>query len=133
MASSLPPTPDQGPAPPLAKPKYLIEKNSVVRKKAVAIVAMRAQGFSTEEIATELRIKPASVSHYVWQATKSGFLLNRRGESLFTDPKDRIEFELAHKAVRNMNEFLDSTNTRVRKEFTLEIAKGALFLSLIHI
>ena len=87
---------------------------------------MRAQGYSTDEIAHELRIRPKSVHNYVYLATKSGFLINKKG-SFFADPKDSIEFELSHKAVRNMNEFLDSKDIDVRKEMTLEIAKGSLF------
>ncbi len=129
-AVSLPPPPGEALAPsplPAPKPRYKLEKNSLIRRKAVAIVAMRAQGFSTDEIAAELQIKPQSVHAYVYRATKSGFLVNKQGQSLLTDPKDHIEFELAHKAVRNLGEFLDSDDDTTRERVTLEVAKGALW------
>ena len=138
VASSLPPTPSRVPAPPttLTNP-WKIEKHSVVRKKAVAIVAMRAQGYSTDEIAHELKIRPRSVHNYVYLATKSGFLTNKKG-SFFADPKDSIEFELAHKVVRNLNAALDDEPITVESgeikpinkviyEATMELAKGSLF------
>lgn len=123
VASSLPPTPDEQPTSPIRK----IEKNSVIHKKALAIVAMQIQGYSTDEIAKELRIKPNSVKQYIYMATRSGLLVNRKtGESLLSVPADRIEYELAHKAVRNLDEFLDSPDDEVRKEVTLKIFDGAL-------
>ena len=140
VASSLPPTPSRVPAPPttsLDNP-WKIEKHSVIRKKAVAIVAMRAQGYSTDEIAQELKIRPKSVRNYVYLATKSGFLVNKQG-SFFADPKDSIEFELAHKAIRNLHAALDdepvtieSTGeikpiSKVMYDATMELAHGALF------
>ena len=144
VASSLPPTPDRVPAPSTIaltkrtpKPAWQIEKNSVVRKKAVAIIAMRAQGLSNDEIATELKIRPSSVTNYVWMATRSGFLLNKAG-SFFTDPKDTVEFELSHKIVRNLNAALDDepvivasgeikSVSRQMYDATMELAKGSLF------
>ena len=125
MASSLPPTPSRVPAPPTVLATRL-KQTSLIRKKALAIVAMRAQGYSTEEIASELGIRPRSVAQYVYTASKGGWLPRTKG-SAFADPKDSIDFELAHKAVRNMNEFLDSPDIETRKEMTLELAKGSLF------
>lgn len=132
-APSLPPEPGEAlsPTPSLtAKPvpkAYRIEKDSIMHKKAIAIVAMRAGGYTTDEIAAELHIKPASVSSYIYKATKAGWLVNRKGESILNDPADRITYELAHKAVRNLNEFLDSADDDTRKEVTLELAKGTLW------
>ena len=91
------------------------------------MVAMRAMGFSTEEIASELRVKPRSVSQYIWLATKNGFIPTRKGEFVFNDPKSQVKYELAHKAVRNVAQFLDSKNDKLRAEFTLKLAEGALF------
>lgn len=104
-----------------------MEKNSVIRKKAVAIVAMRALGYGTDEIAKELRIKPTAVRQYVYRASKSGWLVDPKGQTMFTDPNDVAQFDLAHKAVRNMNEFLDSRDLETRKEFTKEVAHGTIF------
>lgn len=122
---------------PLHKSFHKLEKDSLIRKKAVAIVAMRAQGFSTDEIAAELHLKPSSISTYVHRAAKSGFLVNSKG-SLLSDPKDQVEFELAHKVVRNLNAALDGTLvttaegeikpvSKSMRETTLEVAKGTLF------
>ena len=127
VAPSLPPASNLSPAPPLATPSWRLPKNSIVRKKAVAIIAMRAQGFTTDEIAHELRIKPASVCTYVYRAGRNGMLTNKRGESAFDDPKDRIDYELAHKAVRNMDAFLDSPDDAVRERVTMKLAEGSLF------
>lgn len=138
VAPSLPPAPNLSPAPPLTTPSWRLPKNSVVRKKAVAIIAMRAQGFTTDEIAHELHIKPASVCTYVYRAGRNGMLTNKRGESAFDDPKDCIDYELAHKVVRNMNAALDDMPvtlasgeikdiSKVMYETTMRLAEGALF------
>ena len=131
VASSLPPTPSRVPAPPTTpavsvKPLTHLKQTSMIRKKALAIVAMRAQGYSTEEIASELGIRPRCVAQYVYTASKSGWLGRTKG-SAFSDPKDTIDFELAHKAVRNMGEFLDSPDIELRKEATFDLARGALY------
>ena len=128
VASSLPPTPSRVPAPPTTPSKRLNypKQDSLIRKKAIAIVAMRAQGYSTEEIASELGIRARCVAQYVYTASRGGWLPRTKG-SAFDDPKDTIDFELAHKAVRNMNEFLDSKDLDTRKEATFELAKGAIY------
>ena len=128
VASSLPPTPSRVPAPSTVPAPRLValKQTSLIRKKAIAIVAMRAQGYSTEEIASELGIRPRCVAQYVYTASRGGWLPRTKG-SAFDDPKDSIDFELAHKAVRNMNEFLDSKDLDTRKEATFELAKGAIY------
>ena len=110
----------------------------MIRKKAFAIVAMRAQGFSTEEIASELGIRPRCVTQYVYKASKDGWLPRTKG-SAFDDPKDSIEFELAHKVIRNLNAALDDepvtidTTGEIKEvssrmhDATMELAKGTLF------
>lgn len=123
---------------PVKKPIQVMERNSVMRKKAVAIVAMRAAGYTTEEIATELKIKPGSVATYVYQATRAGFLVNRSGSNMLADPKDQLEFQLSHKIVRNLSAALDNKPittddgeimrlSKTQRETTMEIAKGTLF------
>ena len=108
-------------------PSNKIEKGSLIRKKALAIVAMRAQGYTSDEIAAELKVKVATLSTYVHRAVKSGFLVNSKGESLLADPKDQVEYELAHKVVRNLGVLLDCGDLKTQKEVTLEVAKGTLF------
>ena len=140
VAPSLPPAPgattlslsptqvsDARPKPAKVLHSNKIEGKSLIRKKALAIVAMRAQGYTSEEIAAELSVKVATLSTYVHRAVKSGFLVNKRGESLLADPKDQVEYELAHKVVRNLGVLLDCGDLKTQKEVTLEVAKGTLF------
>lgn len=103
-----------------------LAKTSLVRKKALAIVALRANGYTTEQIAAELHIKPSSVKQYLYRAGRAGLLVSKHG-SLLADPKDNVEFELSHKVIRNLNEMMDSKNKKVRNEVTLEMARGHLF------
>lgn len=142
-APSLPPAPGEtalSPSTAHAKPVPIARsyyKMSVVRKKAVAIVAMRAAGYTTDEIAAELKLKPSSISTYIHRATKEGFLVNKHG-SMLHDPTDQVEYELAHKVVRNLNAALDDTLVTIAdgemkpvskemREVTLEVARGTLF------
>jgi hypothetical protein len=140
-APSLPPVPGETLAPaPTTPPKrdYVkIEKNSMVRRKAVAIVAMRAQGYSNDEIAAELKIKPQSIKQYLYRATKSGFLVNKDG-LLLQDPHDALEFDVAHRAVRNLKAALDDEPIVTKggeikavspsmTKLALKVAEGTLF------
>lgn len=109
----------------ITKPAWELPKESVQHQKALSIVAMRVAGLTTEEIAKALNIKPASVNQYMWLAGKNGWLPKRGGG--FADPKDRMEYQIAHKVVRNIDEMLDSQDLDTRKEVTMETAKGTLF------
>ena len=126
-ATTLSPSSSATIVPVVRKSSNKIEKNSLVRKKALAIVAMRAQGYTSDEIAAELKVKVDTLSTYVHRAVKSGFLVNKRGESLLADPKDQVEYELANKVVRNLGVLLDCGDLKTQKEVTLEVAKGTLF------
>ena len=114
------------------KPHWKIAKDSMVRKKAIAIVAMRANGYSKEEISKELGINENSIRMYLYRASKSGFLVNKKGQ-LLADPHDRLEFNLAQKAVDNLEKMLDSDEKlsrgekSVKMEATLAVANGMLF------
>lgn len=115
------------------KPDWKIPKNSMVKRKALAIVAMRANGYTDDQISEELHITKGSIRTYLYRATRSGFLVDRKSGSLLADPHDRLEYDLAHKAVRNLEAMLDSDTIlergqkSVRMEATLEMAKGVLF------
>jgi hypothetical protein len=117
---------------PAANPKSWRSKlaalpaNGVVRKKALAIVAMRLAGYDTAEIAEDLRISKRSVRQYLWIAGKHGWLAQGVHGTL-ADPRDRLEFEIGHKVVRNLDQMLDSSDPAVRHEATLEAAKGTIF------
>lgn len=113
--------------------------NGIMRKKALAIVAMRANGCTNEEISKELGLSIQNIHSYVYRATKAGYLVNRKTrESLIWDPKDQLEYELSHKITRNLNGALDDqpvtladgeikpVSKRMR-EAAMEIAKGTLF------
>lgn len=118
---------EDAPATPLRKPLLKLQKNSIVRKKALAIVALRAAGYSDAAIASELKIAVTTIKAYLYRATQAGMLVDKKTKSLLSDPTDRVEFELSHKVIRNLNEMMDSDDDQLRKEVTLEVAKGALF------
>ena len=99
-------------------------KNSVVRQKALAILALRLAGHDNETIAKELNLSERSLNQYLWMAGKNGWIPRKRG---FIDPKDDLEFDLAHKVVKNLGDLLDSDDAETKKEVTLEVAKGTLF------
>ena len=101
-----------------------IPKNSVIRQKALAIMAMRLAGHDNETIAKELQLSQGSLNQYLWMAGKNGWIPRKRG---FADPKDSLEFSLAHKVVKNLGDLLDSEDAETKKEVTLEVAKGTLF------
>ncbi len=131
VVPSLPPAPADGlrTSPNL---EHKLPKTSLVRKKALAIIGLRARGYTTEEIAQELQIKPNSVYSYLWRAGRAG-LLSKKDHSLLDNPTERIEYELTHKAVDNLAEMLNSDQIlergqkSVKMEATFEMAKGVLF------
>lgn len=142
VAPSLPPASGAALAPPTTTPiakRYKLSPNSLVRKKAVAIVALRAAGYTNEEIAAELGIKTNSIHTYLWRASRAGFLVDRKtGTSLLSDPKDELEFALSHKIIRNLKAGLDGKPitdedgetkpvTKQMVDLTLEVARGTMF------
>ena len=116
-------------SPHIAKVKAL-PKNSVIRQKALAIMAMRLAGHDNEDIARELELSERSLNQYMWMAGKNGWIPRKRG---LVDPKDELEFSLAHKVIRNLDDAMDddTRNTKtgmpVKTEVALEVAKGTLF------
>lgn len=106
------------------KPLWEPKDNSIVREKALHIIAMRMGGLKTPEIAKALELSEHSVNQYVYLAGKHGWLVNNDN---WADPNDRLEYELSHKVVRNLDEMLDSPFPMVRQDVTLEVAKGTLF------
>jgi hypothetical protein len=90
-------------------------------KRALAIVALRAQGFSADEVAGSLGVTKDRVRANLYYANKKGWLTI----DSFTDPNDKLEIVLAGKAVRNINALLDGDEDfKGDKETTLEVAKG---------
>lgn len=105
--------------------KNILPKNGLVKKKALAILALRMDGWSNDEIAAELQIKPKSVNQYIYLAGRNGWLARRDG-SVIGDPKDDVEINILPRVLRNLREFLDSDDDEVRKEVTLKTAEGTL-------
>lgn len=119
------PTPDaklvptEGGAPKV--PSWKARPTSKVRKICMKILALRLRGMKDAEIGELLNLSVHTVHTYMYRAGKNGWLVD------IEDPKDRVEFDLMHKVVRNMGEALDSADDERRDKMTLEVAKGALF------
>lgn len=91
-----------------------------VRKTVAAILALHVQGYSTNEIAEQLKLKPASVRQYKWIAGKNGWLNTQ-------DPHEKAHSELVHRAVSNLEEWMHARDARTGlpdKEITLAAASG---------
>lgn len=78
---------------------------------------MRSAGMEDEEIGKLLGIGKRTVSDYVHKAGKNGWL-----EALIDDPKDKLEYSILHKVVRNIDELIEGRD----KETTLEVFKQTL-------
>lgn len=97
-----------------------LPKRSKIRKFASAIVALKVQGRSTEEIAEELGLRPKTIRQYMWIAGKNGWLTT-------ADPHEQAESVLVHRVVSNLDEWLHARNEKTGlpdKEVMLEAAKG---------
>lgn len=114
--------------PPLGHPdrSWWLPDTSTVRPVAMQIIAMRLSGQEDVAIAAALGISVNSISPYVYRATKNGWL------DIDYDPKERIQFQLMHKVVRNLEEGLDgkgilATGMPVRTHVALKMAEGTVF------
>jgi hypothetical protein len=97
-----------------------LPKQGKVRKTVSAILAMKVQGYSTNEIAEHLSLKPASVRQYLWIAGRQGWLSTQ-------DPHEIAHSQLVHRAVSNLDEWLHARDARTGlpdKEVMLESLKG---------
>jgi DNA-binding transcriptional regulator LsrR (DeoR family) len=108
------------------KPSWYLPPDSIIREKAIKIVAMRAGGMKPAEIAAALNIKESNIRPYVWRASKNGWIT-------FDDPEESIEFQLLPKAIRNLNDALDDTvrhqtsGMTVGTQVALKVAEGTIF------
>lgn len=134
VAPSLPPVPAEGALLASTSKKYALPRTSLVKKRALAILALRAAGYTTKQIADELKVLPRTISTIMWRAGKAGFLKNpKTGLSLQDDPMDVIENELGHLAVENYRALLTEDNILERgqkstkMDATLHFAKEVLF------
>lgn len=104
------------------KPAWALAPDSKIRTSAMQIIAMRISGMGDEEIAAALNLSQRSLSSYLYKAGKNGWLN-------IDNPKDRLEYQVLHKVVRNIDDMLDSPDPEVKQQVTMETAKGTIFKS----
>ena len=119
------------PAPPEALPvprkSGVLSENSTVKETAIRIYAMRMAELPEDQIAQTLGLSKASVRSYVYKAGRMGWL-----DEFLHEPRERLEYAVMHKVVRNLEEALDSSNElqtgmKERTAVALKIAEGALY------
>lgn len=108
------------------KPTGLAE-DSTIRETAIKIYLLRAAGQSDEQIAQIVGLSTKTLSSYVYKAGKMGWL-----DDFLHDPRERLEYSIMHKVVRNLDQSLDSegvlqTGMQERTAVALKIAEGALY------
>lgn len=105
----------------VAQPIWRLPDDSIVRERAMKIIAFRLGGMSDDEIAKYLGIGRRSIGPYIYRAGKNGWLD-------YNSPREAIENGLAHKVLRNLNAMLDNgDDAATQREVTLEVAKGTIF------
>lgn len=128
MPPSLPPAaPDTTLAlpPTTEKPGWQLNDDSIVRTKALQIIAMRIAGMEDVDIAKALDMSPKSISPYVYRAARNGWLD-------IDNPKERLQYQVMHKVVRNLESALDSqavlqTGMKESTAVALKVAEGTVF------
>jgi hypothetical protein len=106
---------------PPSRRKPQAPKDSKIYKAVLAFKALKAQGYSTKDIAEHIGLAPNTIKQYVCYANKRGWL---KFDDL-SQPEDQLELVLAGKAVRNLNQLLDNKDGCLGdKDITLEVAKG---------
>jgi uncharacterized protein (DUF433 family) len=100
-------------------------KDSKVYKTVMAIVALRAQGQHTSEIAEQLGLKHDTILTYIKRANQRGWI----GMASFADPEDKLKYVIQDKIVSNVHTVLgerteDGALTGGAREMTIEAAKG---------
>jgi hypothetical protein len=89
------------------------------------IMAMRISGMEDVEIAAALKISPKSISAYVWRASRNGWLQ-------LDNPKERIQYEILHQVVDNLQAGLAdkgmlANGMPVKTHVAMKIAEGTVF------
>ena len=105
----------------------VLSENSTVKETAIRIYTLRAGGLSDDQIAETLHLSKNTLSSYVYKAGRMGWL-----DEFLHDPRERLEYSVMHKVVRNLDESLDSegilqTGMPERTAVALKIAEGALY------
>lgn len=105
----------------LAIPEHLrVSDDSPIRVTALKIYAMEQAGVTRDEIAKALGLSVKTIPGYLYKAGANGWLT-------FTDPKDTLEYQILHKAVRNLDELLDVPDLATKTEVTLKALDGMVW------
>ena len=121
-------TPPEARVPAGVPPHAYIAEGSQIGEAGVRIYVMRAAGIPDEAIAKALNLSVKTLSGYVYKAGRNGLL-----DDVLHEPKERLEYAVLHKVVRNLEEGLEDdhrnekTGLQVKTHVALKIAEGALF------
>ncbi len=107
------------------RPSWYAPDDSKIRVYAMQMIAMRISGMEDDEIAKTLGLSRGCISPYIYRAGKNGWLDLDRA-------KDRLEYQLLHKVVRNLDQALDSnavlqTGMKESTAVALKVAEGTVF------
>lgn len=105
------------------RPSWKLPEDSPAKAKAFAIIALRAAGEDDGAIAGQLGISPKSISSILYKAGKNGWLDQ---DATLYDPKDRFEYQIGHKVVRNIEQALDDSDMDRRTTVALKMAEYTL-------
>lgn len=94
------------------------DENFILRKqKAMQLVALKIGGMDLKEAAESLSINYGYARNLISMAGKYGWFTP-------TEPMERLENVIAHKAVNNVEEFLSHPHPGLRMDMTKEVMKG---------
>lgn len=104
------------PPPPKHPSVAKLGPDSLVRKKALHIIAMRLGGYSHDEIAKSMGLSKQTIYGYIYRASRNGWVAHDNTE-------DRIEFSLGTKAVDALEELLtdEETSEKTRAKVALGV------------
>jgi len=106
------------------RPDWYLPPDSKVRLVALTAIAMRLAGMSDPDICKALNISEKSLSPYIYRAGKNGWLD-------IDNPKARIQYQLMHKAVANLDGMLGNDDPlaakTIRHETTMKLLEGTVF------
>lgn len=111
------------PLPGATLPAWKLPDHSKVKAKALMIVALRAAGEDDTAIAEKMGISVKTIPSTLYRAGQNGWL--NQDASLY-DPKDRFEYRVGHKVVRNLEQALDDPDMKLRTKVALEMAEYTL-------
>ena len=103
-------------------------ENSSIREKAIKILFLRGAGMPDEQIAEQVGLSVKTLSRYLYQAERMGWL-----DGLLIEPKERLEYEVLNKVVSVIKDGLDDehrnekTGMQVKTHVALKVAEGALY------